>query len=492
MASLVELSELLIAQILSQNNFSVRGDGPGPDTLAIRSQVFDKGFVPVDHSNKIPIQGQINNSFQDGFKGGNLYDDGGPRIGARGGPYASFPASLRNFDIFAVANWLRNIARETGILPSVNNNNGPTKIERTAESITKGITFLSSQFLLTSLNPGGLPIPGTADRQVFTNINPLNAVYNPLSSITAAIPLMRGTSLTSITVGGLVSDYKTDLQTRLATNSDAMGLYEQASLLLDKIPELPPSYPLGDAPGINPSTTDVGFNAFDEAYGAVPATIDDSSIYLPLMFQDLRNPIDEFLYFRAFLKPGYTETFTPDWQLDRYYGRAEQVPTYMGTSRNIDLSFDLVAWGPNDLKVLYKKLQKLQAMVYPFYDTKGFLESGPIIRMRVGDLFAADENKGLPGYITSMNLSFEDGIWNIKNNERVPRFITVSIAFTVLHEGNPGTYPFQSEVLNAAGDVILSTPGQTFGAGTFETDSDGTTVVTVKTANIRKIFGSVK
>lgn len=466
MANIVELSDEFISQILVKHELT-----PAP--------------TPV-----IPIEGQINKSFTEANRLGNLYDNGPLSLGARGGHYMAFtspvPDSLRNFDVFAIAHWLRNIARETGILP-IQNNNGPVPVvERTPEAISKGVTFLASQVLLTSLNPGGIQIPGTADRQLITNINPLNAVYNPLSLPTAAIPLLRGNNLTSVTVGGLISNYQLDIQTRLATRTDAMGLLESKALLEDGILEAPASYPLSDAPS-NADALDVSLS-LTEIDGVTNFPIDDSVIYMPFCFQDLRNKVDEFLYFRAFIKPGYTETFTPDWQLDRYYGRVEQVPTYMGTSRVIDLSFDVVAFGPSDLKVVYKKLQKLQSMVYPFYDTKGFLQSGPIIRMRVGDLFAANGGKGLPGYLTSLNFSFEDGIWNIKNNQRVPRYITVSLSFTVLHEGNPGTYPFTNQLIGSEGNEN-PIGGKTFGAGQFTTNAVGDTAIDVSAADIRKIFG---
>jgi hypothetical protein len=488
MATILELADQLVGDLL--NNIT-----------QINSAIPVVQDVVARQNLKTPLQGQINKSFSEAHNLGNLYDNEGPQIGERGGPYSAFtspvPAQLRNFDIFAIANWLRNIGRETGIFPIQNNNASPPTVERTSESISKGITFLASQFLLASLNPGGIPIPGTADRQVFTNINPLNAVYNPLAIPTAAIPLLRGTNAAAITIGALASDYVTDISARLATNTDAMGLQEAESLALRGNFELPPSYPLGDAPGIGANSLDASF-ILETEDGVVPLVpLDDSILYMPFMFQDLRNTFDEFLYFKAFLKPGYTETFTPDWQLDRYYGRVEQIPTYMGTSRQIDLSFDIAAFNPSDLKVIYKKLAKLQSMVYPFYDSKGFLQSGPIIRMRVGDLFAADGGKGLPGYLTSLNFSFEDGIWNIKDGERVPRLINVSLSFTVLHEGNPGTYPYQAwSVDTAAGgtqEIIDGTQfgKSTFGAGKVVSDSVSTNF-TVSTADIRKIFGGVK
>lgn len=160
-----------------------------------------------------------------------------------------------------------------------------------------------------------------------------------------------------------------------------------------------PTFSYLDKQGIKsedlPDNVDAAFSVLDEDSGVVAKTIDDDKNYMPFMFQDLRDRNDTFLYLRAFLK-SLTETFTPEWTEERFYGRTEAVPIYKGTSRNINLTFDMVAWSPKDLPILYKKLQKLQSMVYPLYDEQGFLKAGPIIRMRVGDLISTGKDQGLP------------------------------------------------------------------------------------------------
>jgi len=226
-----------------------------------------------------------------------------------------------------------------------------------------------------------------------------------------------------------------------------------------------------------PDNVDVAFDAVDEEDGFHTGPIDDDENYMPFMFEDLRQP-DDLLYFRAFLKSGLGESFSPDWSEDSYYGRVDPVPTYMGTRRSIDLSFDVVAWGPKDLGVMYKKLQKLQSMVYPLYDDKGFLKTGPIIRMRIGDLFCGAENKGLPGYITSLDFSYDDTTWNIKKDFKVPRKVIVSLGFTVIHEHNPGLYKDGNK--------------HTFGTAKVTQEGSTIKVATPNISDIRKIFKTVR
>lgn len=255
---------------------------------------------------------------------------------------------------------------------------------------------------------------------------------------------------------------------------------------------------LVDAPGINASiveaalpgeeildSTSVNFSRLPD--GTVDRPIDDGNIYMPFMFQDLRE-IDKFLYFRAFLKGDLNETFTPEWNAERFYGRVDMVPVYKGTNRTLNFSFDVAAFRPVDLKVIWDKLHKLHSMVYPTYDQRGFMEQGPMIRLRIGDLFAGENSRGLPGYITAMDFSFPDGIWNIQKDFKVPRLITVAMSFTVVHDGNPGTYP---EVTNDVDGKIVATDEKNFGAGKI-TSLDNGNVPAVSLAEIRRIFSTVR
>lgn len=249
-----------------------------------------------------------------------------------------------------------------------------------------------------------------------------------------------------------------------------------------------PSAQLLDKKGIKvrdiPENVDVDFGSDDAKNGfmnEVQVGTGDAAEdrnYLPFMFEDLRLS-NKFLYFRAFLHDGLAETLVPEWNEERYYGRVDPVPVYMGTTRNIDLSFDVVAWQPKDLPVMYKKLEKLQSMVYPLYDEQGFLQAGPIIRMRIGDLFCSDNNQGLPGYITALDFSYDETIWNIKENFKAPRKVTVSLGFTVIHEANPGLYPQGNEIKFGTAQIIKDETKE----GKFKLDK-------FNLATIRKVFKS--
>lgn len=233
--------------------------------------------------------------------------------------------------------------------------------------------------------------------------------------------------------------------------------------------------------------------------GLVSDPIPDDQIYMPFTFQDLRDPTNKLLYFRAFLKQGsLVETFVPEWQTERFYGRVDEVPVYQGTSRAISFGFDVVSWSPSDLATMWQKLHILQSFVYPLYDSRGYIKAGPLIRIRVGDLIcAARQNnikKGLPGYITALDFAYDDDVWNLKEDFKVPRKVSVNISFTVVHDGNPGIYPFTHNEITPEGfefNIQPEAAGNVFGA--MQTSLNGDNVVLdVKAGDIRGVVETVQ
>lgn len=171
----------------------------------------------------------------------------------------------------------------------------------------------------------------------------------------------------------------------------------------------------------------------------VESTIGDDDAYVPLSFTDLR-PYGGSNFRSVFFRPFITslsEDFTPEWNKASYNGRVDPVATYQGTGRSINLSFMIVSFGPEDVEMVYKKLNWLTSMVYPEYDKDLAYRAGPVVRLRVGDVINANgvnTNKGLPGIIDSLSYDYSDQIWELKKGLKVPRNIVVSLTFTVLHD----------------------------------------------------------
>lgn len=169
------------------------------------------------------------------------------------------------------------------------------------------------------------------------------------------------------------------------------------------------------------------------------SVIDDDEAYVPLSFTDLRTTGDEYrtIYFRPIIT-SFSEGFAPNWaEDDGYFGRVDPVARYRSTKRTISLGFELHAFSPEDLKVIYNKLHWLQSLVYPEIDQDFLFKSGPVCRMRVGDIISS-KGHGLGGYISTLEFDYTDSIWELKKGMKVPRSIPVSLSFVALHDGPVG------------------------------------------------------
>ena len=168
--------------------------------------------------------------------------------------------------------------------------------------------------------------------------------------------------------------------------------------------------------------------------------------------------------------------------MQNYYGRVDKIATYQATDRTISLGFKLVAFAPEDLRVVYQKLGWLTSMVYPQYQASIY-RAGPVVRMRVGDIINAvgtEGNRGVPGVITSLDFNYDNSTWELLKDRRVPNEIDVTLNFHVLHE-----YPVG--VVHGLGDTksdLFFGGVQPGGAPTF-----GQTKSYVNIDRFRAIFG---
>lgn len=192
---------------------------------------------------------------------------------------------------------------------------------------------------------------------------------------------------------------------------------------------------------------------------------DDDAVYVPVSFTDLRPIGNSFrtIYFRPIIT-GLAENISPEWNKKQYYGRVDPVATYQSTTRTISLGFQLMAFAPEDVETIYKKLHWLSSMVYPEYDNDFAYKSGPVVRMRIGDVVSAvgtNGIRGLPGIIESLEYDYSDALWELKKNMKLPRAINVGLSFTVLHDtpvgrGSEGKFGGLGEIDQSTGRLSLT------------------------------------
>jgi len=130
-----------------------------------------------------------------------------------------------------------------------------------------------------------------------------------------------------------------------------------------------------------------------------------------------------------------SESYTPTWASKHFFGRSEQTHTYTFTDRTIDISFTVFANEMRQLQNVYERVLWLAQQCYPEFDNTGRMATGPIVALRVGDLFQYKT-----GVIRSLSydwLGFAGGKWEMTSAVRMPQGCTVTISYQIIHDSMP-------------------------------------------------------
>ena len=283
-----------------------------------------------------------------------------------------------------------------------------------------------------------LPPEGTEKQQVqigslvdkaMKGMSVQNAPPDPLSRLTSGVNKM-GTQVSLARLKRNLAASFDLVKTGILANGSSLAAGGQAD-----DPLIATAFTNGIIPMRLKGDNALGFRTFEKSKG--DKTVDDD-VYMPLSFTDLRpiGTVYRAVYFRP-LDLQVAESFSPQWNKAQFYGRVDPVATYQSTGRSISISFKLHAFGPEDVITIYQKLNWLVSMVYPEYDNNMQYKSGPVVRMRVGDLINAtgpEKANGLPGIIESLEFDYNDALWELKKDFKLPRSVAVSLTFTVIHD----------------------------------------------------------
>ncbi len=214
----------------------------------------------------------------------------------------------------------------------------------------------------------------------------------------------------------------------------------------------------GEKDGIVLSKTD----SPSEPAGAADQFIDDDAAYMPFCFTDLR-PTPEGKFRSVFFRPfnlNFSRSTSPEFEEEGAFGRTDPVVGYIKTTRTFEVSFDLHAFAAEDVETIHRKLIWLESMAYPTYSADALLKSGPICRMRIGDVVSSGR-KGLPGVLKAISVDFADALWELRRGAKVPRSASVTLSFLALHEGPIGHLDGNFGVLSLP-SIGESTPATVF------------------------------
>ena len=170
------------------------------------------------------------------------------------------------------------------------------------------------------------------------------------------------------------------------------------------------------------------------------------------------------------------ESYTPTWNSRHFFGRSEQTHTYTFTDRTIDISFTVFANEMRQLQNVYERVLWLAQQCYPDYDTSSRMSEGPIVAMRVGDLFQYKS-----GIIRSLSYDwmFGGGKWELTSGVRMPQGCNITMSYQVIHEQMPTRdtdfYGGPAGGLNSATERYRDIPqgGRGQGFDAFETTQAG-------------------
>jgi len=190
------------------------------------------------------------------------------------------------------------------------------------------------------------------------------------------------------------------------------------------------------------------------------------------------------VFFKAFIT-SYNETYTPNWQSEAVFGRADKIHNFVQTDRTINLSFVIPAASESEAFENLGKVQTLIQSVYPNYinvQEAQTISQGPLVRLKVMNLLqntkdiqrtigqanfrnlqekskyyqdysskGPEPQHGQLGFISSLTINHnlenrESGVFEMLHAETnktvantiLPKVIEVVISFTPIHEHGLG------------------------------------------------------
>ena len=183
-----------------------------------------------------------------------------------------------------------------------------------------------------------------------------------------------------------------------------------------------------------------GAEKWNKFVSATDLTKDFIKFYFtgPKLQNGMPEEIDDIIVFRATID-SFTDTHSPSWTAVNMIGRADPNYTYTGYSREVNISFTVLATSRDEMKPIYRKLNALASYTAPEYGIGTIAMKSPWLRMTIGDLLVQQ-----PVLINSLAYTFKDvdTTWEINIEDdptmmQAPHKITVSLGLNVITDYLP-------------------------------------------------------
>jgi hypothetical protein len=136
---------------------------------------------------------------------------------------------------------------------------------------------------------------------------------------------------------------------------------------------------------------------------------------------------DAPVQFRAFVS-NINEQSTPQYKEYQYIGRVERYISYVSVKRQVSFKLVIVAYSDTELQTVWKKINYLTSLTYPYNVYKGILQPN-IVKLSLGNIYTDQ-----PGYVTSIRSDFGGNISSWDIDKQVPHGATVDINFDIIEK----------------------------------------------------------
>ncbi|MBC8422042.1 MAG: hypothetical protein H8E03_01325 [Pelagibacteraceae bacterium] len=137
-------------------------------------------------------------------------------------------------------------------------------------------------------------------------------------------------------------------------------------------------------------------------------------------FKDVVNK--KYIVFRAGVT-GLSESVSPEWNSEKYVGRADSVHIYKGAQRIINFAFTVAPKSKPELIILWEKLNYLTGLTFPDY-SKDNRMVGPWVEFTYGNMY-----NSVSGYIDSLSYTIPDGTPYEIDEYQLPKIVEVNMSF---------------------------------------------------------------
>ena len=190
--------------------------------------------------------------------------------------------------------------------------------------------------------------------------------------------------------------------------------------------------PFNSKPVILGGSNNVPAGIIDYSFLSKPAGEQTKEDIISFRFKAVGNITEESTYipFRAFINR-ITENVKPEYNEQRYIGRAERFITYAGTRRTVALDFNVAALSEAEIQHTWTRINYLTGLAFP----KGISQSGfvrpQLFRISIGGIY-----QDQPCYIDTLDYEFldENGTITFDIDQEVSKLILVRMNLILLEK----------------------------------------------------------